>query len=168
MSRREPKLLAEAALFMSTEPLSVNQIARVIDSTEFGECVDIMDELYKEFNLRDTSMEIVRLDDGRYRMQVRKEFLPKVKKFAASIDLPKGVVRTLSIVAFKQPITQSAVAKIRGNKSYEHIEQLAAEGFIKKVKKGHTYLLETTRKFDAYFQLPTDSDLNSLDFYNPE
>lgn len=165
--KREAKLLAEAALFMSTEPLSVSQLSKVTDVKEFGGCVTLMDELYQEFNLRDSSMEIVKLDDGRYRMQVRREFLPHVKSFAATTDLPKSVIRTLSIIAFKQPIKQSDVAKLRGNKAYEHVEQLTKDGFIRKVRKGHTFLLETTRKFDGYFQLPNDSKLDAFDFQKP-
>ena len=158
--RREAKLLAEASLFMSTEPLSIAQLSNVLGISELGECTASLNELYKEFNTRNSSLEIVKTDDGRYRMQVRQEFLPKVKRFAATTDLPTSVIRTLSVVAFKQPVTQSEIAKLRGNKAYEHIDQLEKQGFIKKTRKGHTYLLETTRKFDGYFQLPFDSKLD--------
>lgn len=157
--KTDSKKLAEAALFMSTEPLSITQLSRVMDSSELGEAMDLMKELHEEFNSRHSSLEIVKTDDGCYRMQVRKEFLPSVKDFAANTDLSKALMRTLSLIAFKQPITQSVVAKARGNKAYAHIDELEESGFIKKVRKGHTFTLETTRKFDTYFQLPEKEPL---------
>ena len=151
-----PKLVAEAALFMSTEPLSITRLSRIM-GVELAETISIMDELRKEFNSRNSSLEIVKTSEGLYRMQVRHEFLPRVKDLAVTVDLPKALIRTLSLIAFKQPIKQSEVAKIRGNKAYEQIDELERQGFIRKAKKGHTYILETTRKFEEYFQLPKNT-----------
>jgi segregation and condensation protein B len=153
IEKHDAKMLAEAALFMSTEPLSPTALSSIM-GVEFGEGIETLDTLCKEFNSRNSSLEIIKTDDGRYRMQVRQEFMPSVKHLAATTDLPKSVIRTLSIIAFKQPVRQSDIAKLRGNKAYEHVERLEQDGFIKKVRKGHTFLLETTRKFNDYFQLP--------------
>ena len=87
-------------------------------------------------------------------MQVRSEYLSKVKHLAISTDLPKSILRTLAIIAFKQPIKQSIVVKMRGNKAYDHIERLNDEKFIKKTREGNTYVLETTKKFIDYFGEP--------------
>jgi len=157
---REKKKLAEAALFMSTEPITVSELARVM-GVGVQDGVRTVDELVREFNSRDSALKIVRTGEG-YRMQVRQEFLPRVKHLAASVDLPKSVLRTLSVIAFKQPIKQSVVAKLRGNKAYEHVRELAGRGFIRKTKQGHTFVLETTRKFNEYFQLPGNVSVSQI------
>jgi segregation and condensation protein B len=156
---RKNKKLAEAALFMSTESLSASELSRVMGLSDVRDAVKALDELVKEFNSRDTALEVIKTSEGNYRMQVRREFLPRVKHLATSVDLPKSVLRTLSVIAFKQPIKQSVVAKLRGNKAYEHVKELEDQGFIKRQKSGHTFVLETTRKFSDYFQLPEDSSL---------
>ncbi|MCD6414727.1 MAG: SMC-Scp complex subunit ScpB [Candidatus Diapherotrites archaeon] len=153
-----PKHIAEAALFMSTEPLSATRLSKIM-GVHLADAMAAMDELRSEFNSRNSSLEIVKTAEGLYRMQVRQEFLPKVKDLAVSVDLPKALIRTLSLIAFKQPIKQSDVVKLRGNKAYEQIDELEQQGFIKKSKKGHTFLLETTRKFEEYFQLPGNQQL---------
>lgn len=150
----EKKHLAEAALFMSAEPLTIDQLGKIIGSDSFGKTLGIMDSLVADFNDRDSPLEIVKTTDGRYRMQVRTPYLDKVKHLAITTDLPKSVLRTLAIIAFKQPIRQSIIVKMRGNKAYEHIEKLVQEGFIRKTPEGNTFVVETTKKFIDYFGEP--------------
>ena len=146
--------VAEAALFMSAEPLTLDQIGKLMKSESFGETVKVIDELIASFNDKESALEIVKTTDSRYRMQVRREVLPMVKDLAITTDFSKSVLRTLAIIAFKQPIKQSIVVKMRGNKSYDHIHQLDEEGFVKKTREGNTYLIETTKKFIDYFGEP--------------
>jgi len=146
--------LVEAALFMSSEPLTIEQIGRVLESDSLGKTLRVLDGAILEFNRRDSALEIAKTTDGRYRMRVRGDYLEKVKHLAVSTDLPKSILRTLAIIAFKQPIKQSIVVKMRGNKAYDHIERLNDEGFIRRTREGNTYILETTKKFINYFGEP--------------
>ncbi len=150
----EKNRLVEAALFMSSEPLTIDQLGKIIESDSLGKTLRVLDGAILEFNKLGSALEIAKTTDGRYRMQVRSDYLPKVKHLAVSTDLPKSVLRTLAIIAFKQPIRQSIVVKMRGNKAYDHIERLSDEGFIRKAKEGNTYMLETTKKFIDYFGEP--------------
>ncbi len=84
-------------------------------------------------------------------MAPKRELTKKVSSLASEKDFSKAVLRTLALIAFKQPIKQSKVAKIRGNKSYKHISELVERSFVKKTKQKRTYVLETTRKFTRYF-----------------
>lgn len=163
----------EAALFMSANPLTLEQITKVVNSPSLEYTIEVLDTLITEFNAHDSAIELVRTHDGRYRMQVKRPILPHVKDLAVTTDFSKSVLRTLAIISFKQPIKQSIVVKMRGNKSYEHIGRLVEEGFIRKVKEGNTYLLETTKKFVDYFgesvqslKVPSRSDLDSQVSYH--
>ena len=150
----EKKQLVEAALFMSSEPLTIEQLGRVLGSDSLGKTLRVLDAAVLGFNRRDSALEIAKTTDGRYRMRVRGEYIDKVKHLAVSTDLPKSTLRTLAIIAFKQPIKQSIVVKMRGNKAYDHIERLETDGFIRKTREGNTYILETTKKFIDYFGEP--------------
>ncbi len=145
----EKKGIIEAALFMSPEPLGIDKLAK-ISKTSVAEALQIIQELMKEYESR-PGIEIVRIEGGKYKMQVRDEYLPFVKDLAASLEMSKAVIRTLALIAFNQPIKQSEVVKIRGNKAYDHIKELIDKGFVKTRKFRNTLLLETTRKFDEYF-----------------
>ncbi len=150
MRMEEKKALIEAALFMSPNPLGIDKIAK-ISELDLPSTVKLLDELMGDFNSENRGIEIVRLEGGKYRMQVKDGYLDKVKDFAVDIEMSKALLRTLAVIAFKQPITQSVVVKVRGNKAYEHIKELVDRGFVKTRKFRNTLLLETTKKFDEYF-----------------
>ena len=68
-----------------------------------------------------------------------------------SSEFSKAEQETLAIIAFKQPIKQSVIIKIRGNKAYDHIQKFAGLGLIKKKKTGHTNELSLSEDFYDYF-----------------
>lgn len=65
-------------------------------------------------------------------------------------------MKTLSFIAYKQPVTQSYLAKVRGNLSYSHVRQLQEIGLISEEKLGRTKVLRTTPNFADYFNLSQD------------
>lgn len=150
---QEPKI-AEAALFMSPEPLALEQLAKLMGTESMAKARHAMDAAIEDFNKRNEVLEIVKTQDERYQMRVKNQFLGQVQHLAITTDLSRAVLRTLAIIAYKQPIRQSIIVKMRGNKSYEHIAQLEEEGFIRKVKESNTFSLETTKKFEEYFGPP--------------
>ncbi len=145
----DKKGLIEAALFMSPDPLGIDKLSSLAGMS-LSDTLIILNSLMEEYKNR-PGIEIVRIEGGKYKMQVRNEYLPYVKDLATSLEMSKAVLRTLALIAFKQPIKQSDVVKIRGNKAYDHIKELIDKGFIKTRKYRNTLLLETTRKFDEYF-----------------
>lgn len=156
----EEKKLAEAALFMSPEPITLDALAKIMGIESHGKALQLMDEFVKEFNERESSIEIVKTRDNRYRMHVRHKYVDRVQHLAITTDLSKGVLRTLAIIAYKQPIRQSIIVKVRGTKAYDHVSQLVEEGFVRKTKESNTFRLETTKKFEQYFGPPVkDLDL---------
>ncbi len=140
----------EAILFASSDPISAGEIAKIL-KIDKGEVVGLVRELIKEYRSRDTAIEIVELGD-KYLMRVKPEFSDVVRPLTER-DLEKGVLRTLAVIAVKQPIKLSDLAKIRGNKCYDHVKKLKDLGFIKAEKKGRATILTTTESFARYFGL---------------
>ncbi len=147
------KRLIEAALFVSTDPVSIQELYRItgIDSKE--EIDEAIDSLIREYDEKCSALEIRRIGDDAYIMQARDAFS------APLLDLVKPVVsgevlKTLSIIALRQPITQAEVVKARGYRTYAHVKELLGKEFISAEPHGRTKILTTTQKFSDYFSLP--------------
>ena len=145
--------VVEAILFSATEPLSSISIARIA-KTSVKDVESALQKLIEEYSSRETAIEIVKIKD-KYLMRVKPAYQKFVGKFVES-ELDKGCLRTLAIIAVRQPIELSKLAKIRGNRCYEHVKRLEGLGFIKAEKKGRTKVLTTTKDFAVYFGLNTD------------
>ena len=144
--------LLEAVLFVAGRYLSVQDISAV---TDFNSIVifDLIDRLKEKYNKEDSAIEIVEKGNS-WKMDVRKEYTNIINKLATgSSEFSKAEQETLAIIAFKQPIKQSIVIKIRGNKAYDHVNNFAQLGLIRKKKIGHTYELTLSEEFYDYFNL---------------
>jgi len=140
----------EAILFASSDPISAKEIAKII-KIDKEEAIRLVRELIKDYQSRETAIEIAELGD-KYLMRVKPEFSNVVRPLTER-DLERGVLRTLAVIAVKQPIKLSELAKIRGNKCYDHVKKLRELGFIKVEKKGRSTILTTTENFSRYFGL---------------
>ena len=140
----------EAALFMSPKPVPLEELKSISDAESRVETKAMLEELIHYYKTKQSSIEIVSSEVG-YQMRVRKEYEERVSHLATDAVFNKGVMKTLAMIAYKQPIIQSEVVKYRNNKAYDHLKVLFEEGFIKKEPKGRTYILTTTTKFIEYF-----------------
>lgn len=147
---KDSKKILEAALFMSPKALSLEELMKTIRKDSLLETHRLVKELLQEFNARDSALEIIDLN-GSFQMKVRDDFEADVQQFASASEFNKSVQKTLALIAFKQPIKQSLVIKLRNNKGYEHIKVLYEKGLVAKVKYGRTFLLKTTKKFLEQF-----------------
>ena len=70
-----------------------------------------------------------------------------------------GVLRTLSVIALKEPLRQTELIELRGSNAYEHVQELVEKGLISKTrdKNGRSFNLKTTPKFAEYFKLKGDT-----------
>lgn len=154
MNDIDSKGLIEAALFAAGKALSSKDLSRLSGLSEEGVRAQA-EELIGEYVRRKSGMEIRCFEDS-YVMQVRASLARDVISVAPKeIDAP--LIRTLAIIAYKQPLKQSALAEIRGNKSYSHVKELEQMGLINAKKKGRTKILTTTKGFAEYFGLGSDS-----------
>jgi segregation and condensation protein B len=147
------KALVEAALFAAGRPISLRELSQVVGLPE-GKIVTHLSMLAEEYLKRDSAIEIKRIGESHV-MQVRADLAGDVSRMAPG-ELEAPVMRTLAIIAYDQPIKQSDVVAIRGNKSYGHIKELERMGLIRSEKTGRTLLLTTTKAFAEYFGLESD------------
>jgi segregation and condensation protein B len=150
MDRMEKEKIIEAALFMSPKPLTIDELKQISSTETRLEAKALVEELIHFYNNRKSSLEVVKLPIG-YQMRVKETYEDYVSHLATDNAFSKGVMKTLALIAYKQPIIQSDVVKYRNNKAYDHLKILFDNGFIRKEPKGRTYTLTTTQKFIEYF-----------------
>ena len=156
----------EAVLFISGRFLTVPELVSFSDLNPIviRESLDKLKEKYDE----NSAIEIVKkggafhssIDDVErektemWKMDVRQEYHEIINRIATgSSEFSKSEQETLAIIAYKQPIKQSVLIKIRSNKAYEHIKKFSDLGLIKKKKTGHTYDLSLSDDFYNYFNV---------------
>src|SRR3989344_6684002 len=149
---RELELLKkiEAALFISGRFLSLKELVALTDVNPIllRKLIDDLTDRYKE-----SALEIVNKGDS-WKMDVSGEHANMVNRLATgSSEFAKSEQETLAIIAYKQPMKQSVLVKIRGNKAYEHIKKFLDLGLIKKKRVGRTYELSLNDDFYDYFNL---------------
>jgi len=142
------KAVIEAALFASGRTLTPRELADLSALSE-ERAGALADDLAAEYAARDSGIEIKSIGEG-YSMQVRFGLAGRVLSFAPK-EIEAPLIRTLAIIAYKQPIKQSVLVEIRGNKSYDHVKELEQRGLINAEKFSRTKLLTTTRGFADYF-----------------
>jgi len=152
----ELKQLIEAVLFVSGKPVSLKNLAQSFN-TPAGEIKGLITELQKAYAEQQSAVEIVETVDKKFVMQLKPEFSEIVMNYAPESGESKAMLKTLSLIAYKQPVLQSEVVKYRGTGAYRHIKELEANGLIQRRPKERTYLLKTTPKFAEFYGLKSDS-----------
>ena len=150
-------VLLEAALYVAGRPLDVNELCSVLSTRSKKKTEKLIETLRAEYASRNTSMEILQLKDERYVMQVKAEFTPLVKKLVNRPLLSSGPLKTLSYVAYRQPITSKRVIEVRGQHAYGHLKLLKEMGLVTTERNGRSIILRTTDYFADYFGLTQDA-----------
>src|SRR3989344_3799920 len=112
------KAIIEAALFIASEPLQLEEIARIAEISK-DEAEKILEEIMMELRQAHRGIELLVIDD-RYELKVKGEHVQKVAHLTPYSDISKGMLKVLAMVVYKQPITQSDIVKTIGNKAYEY------------------------------------------------
>lgn len=100
-----------------------------------------------------TAMEVARAGD-KYVMQLRSKYAPYGQKLSPR-EVPRKLLKTVSLIAYYQPVKQSDVRDMVGNKVYHHVPELEELGFIRAKPHGRTKMLEATDYFYEYFGFAT-------------
>lgn len=131
---------------------------------------DCLEQLKLNFQTDDSSaLEVVNFNQ-RYRLITKKELAKDVEKYAQapfSQNLTRASIETLSIVAYRQPITRMAIDEIRGVSSSSLIQKLISRDLIKEIGRieapGRPVLYGVTDYFMDYFGLKTLDDLPEIE-----
>jgi segregation and condensation protein B len=90
-----------------------------------------------------------------WKMDVAPEYATLVNKLATGSSVfTSAEQETLAIIAYKHPMKQSVLIKIRGNKAYDHVKKFVSMGLIVKKRMGHTSELKLSETFYEYFHAP--------------
>ena len=149
---KEAVKILEAIFFISGRFLSMQDLISLsgLNSIIIS---DSLKKLKDKYNKEGSALEIVE-KNNLWKMNVKKEYSHIINKLATGkSEFSKAEQETLAIVAFKQPVKQSVIVKIRGNKAYDHIKKFAELELIKKKKSGHTHELSLSDEFYDYFDI---------------
>lgn len=144
----------EAMLFLTDKPLRAQAIAKLA-----GEDVQLVRQsvldLIHDYEERNGGLEIA--DEDGYVLRVKDEYSNIMEEFQP-LEMSAAVLRTLSAITIKQPISQSEIIRIRGAGAYDHIKDLVLRGLVSKREdeKSRSPLISTTKKFQEYFRLTKD------------
>ena len=150
----ELKQKIEALLFSSGRKMPVDEIARLCHK-HTDKVEEALRELKKEYDEKNSSLMVVE-EGTSWKLTVREEHLSLVQNIVTKTEMSRTLMETLAVIAFKYPIKQSNLIKIRTNKAYDHLRELEEMGYITRQKYGRTNLIKLTEKFFEYFSLSED------------
>ena len=153
---RRDLAVMEAGLYVAGRPLDLKTLGSLIHSRSKKKVQSLARALIKQYAERDTALEILELEDERFVLQLKAEYTPKVRKLAMRPLLSVGPLKTLSYIAYRQPVLQARVIDVRGEHAYDHLKQLEDLGLILRERSGRSTVIRTTEFFADYFGLSHD------------
>lgn len=154
LKKSSAKSKVEAVIFSAGHRIGLDEISRLCRARK-DDVLSALQELKKEYDEKQSSLMLVEEGDF-WKFTVRDHLIPVVRKIITETELTRSVLETLSIIAFKYPILQSDLIKLRTNKAYDHLAELEKSGYISRQKHGRTNLIKLTEKFFKYFDLTED------------
>jgi segregation and condensation protein B len=146
----------EALLFTASKPVDVRELLSICGLRKKEKILSAVRELMKKYNNSESAVELVELPGERFYLRLRREYHELVKKYVKRPLFSRGIMRTLSFIAYHQPIEQSKVASVRGNSAYKHIKILIERGLVEAEEKGRTRILRTTQLLADYLGVPNN------------
>ena len=162
--------IVEAVLFTMGRSVEVKQLATAIDQDE-KTARSVVEKLAARYEKQKGGMKIIELEDA-FQMCTRAEFYENLIRVASAPKkqvLTEVVLETLSIIAYKQPVTKMEISKIRGVTSDHAVNRLVEYGLVYEVGRldapGRPALFATTEEFLRRFGVGSKTDLPTM---NPE
>lgn len=162
------KAIVENLLLAADQPVTLEHLRQTFsDKDDKAQLSEVLDELTADYQSK--NLQITEVADG-YQLCTRKEYSEWVRKFLKldkTFRLSQAALDTLSIVAYKQPLTRAEIDDIRGVDSGGSLRTLMEKKIIgpggRKDVAGRPFMYRTTRKFLEYFGLGDLSDLPTLE-----
>ena len=154
LKKASVKSNVEAVLFSVGHKINLEEISKLCRSSREN-VLAALKELQQDYDAKQSSLMLIEEGDS-WKFSVRDNFIPMVRKIVTETELTKSVLETLAVIAFKYPILQSDLIKMRTNKAYDHLVELEKAGYITRQKHSRTNLIKLTDKFFKYFDLTED------------
>ena len=159
---KESTARIEAALYSAGRPLRIEDIIRASGTESKIKTLELLNEIIKKTKNAFIALEIAILPDGSYVTQLKPEYSSTVKRYASKPVLPNATLKTLSYIAYAQPIASKQLVETRGSGVYAHLKELRQLDYITHQNVGRLKIYTTTEKFQKYFGIQGDvEDLKS-------
>ncbi len=149
----------ESALYSAGRPLSIEDLIRASGTESRPKTLALLDSIMKKTKNAFKSIEIIILPDGNYVFQLKPEYSSSVRRYASKPILSKATQKTLSYIAFEQPVSSKQLVEIRGSGVYVHLKELRQLDFIENQNIGRMKIYSTTEKFQKYFGISGDTNI---------
>ena len=167
LDRQEEKAILEAILFTMGESVEIERLAAVIEEDK-NTSRQLLMEMKEEYDQKSGGITLIELEDS-FQMCTRAEmyeYLIKIAKTPRKYVLTDTLLETLSIIAYKQPITRAEIEKIRGVSCDHAVNRLVEFGLIAEVGRmdapGRPLLFGTTEEFLRSFGVKSLEELPEL------
>lgn len=168
MEKEKGAAAIEAILFTMGESVELSRLAEALDET-IEEAAEQVAYLKEKYERDDAGVGLIELE-GALQLCTKKEFyeqLIRIAKTPKKVTLTDALLETLSIVAYKQPITKVEIERIRGVNSDHAVSRLVELGFVTELGRleapGKPLLFGTTEEFLRSFGVRSLDELPSLD-----
>jgi len=148
--------LVEAALYVTGRPLGLGTLGTILGTRSKNKVLRIAQSIVERYNMYNCALEVLEVKEQRFVMQLKAEYAPRVRKVSLRPMLTSGPLRTLSYVAYHQPVLQTKVVEARGSHAYRHLKLLEEQNLIVRKGAGRTSVIRTTNLFADYFGLSHD------------
>lgn len=144
------KSIVEAVLYAAGKPVKILTLAKKAKTTP-KRVIKIVEELIREYDERESAIEIVFIDDMAV-MQLKSEYTPYVVDLSP-FPLTKTDLKVLSLLALKQTMPQAEIVKKIGKHAYTHLKRLEKKGYIARENKEGVIYISLTKLSKEYFGL---------------
>lgn len=149
--------IIEAILYVAGRPVEISKIhrslKRFLPSIEVEDIRRAILQLMDDLRSSGSALEILHLPGDKFVLQLKPEYSDIAKLFSFTPPIGKGLLKTLSYIAFNQPVTLSQVVKVRGSSAYRHVRELKRMKFVSSEKKGRETILYTSASFNEMMGL---------------
>ena len=148
----------EAALYSAGRPLRIEDLIRASGTESRTKTLELLGSIMKKTKSAFKALEVTILPDGSYVFQLKPEYSSTIKRYASKPILPNATLKTLSYIAYMQPISSKQLVETRGSGVYAHLKELRQLDFINHQNVGRLKIYTTTEKFQKYFGIQGDVD----------
>ncbi|OYW19294.1 MAG: SMC-Scp complex subunit ScpB [Planctomycetales bacterium 12-60-4] len=165
LQRTQKMARVEAALLVAAGPMSTRKLMQIATLPDVGEANALIEALNQAYDLSRSPFRIERVATG-YQMLTRPEYahwLGRLHQRQAELKLTPAALETLTILAYRQPMTRADLESVRGVQCTELLKMLMDRGLVRIAGEdnslGRPFLYETTRKFLETYGLRNLDDL---------
>jgi len=168
MEQKKLTCIIEAILFVAGEPVNLTDLAHALDLT-VSELIPALDQLRDEYDLDQRGLRLNRFGES-VQLSTRPDYAPYIERLLQPVQkqsLSQAAMETLSIVAYRQPVTKTEIEAVRGVKCDYSVQSLLNKGLIEEAGRketlGRPILYATTEKFLQHFGIESLNELPDLD-----